>query len=168
VADEDNHSILKFTPDGTKSTFAWGLSPYDVAFDSLGNLFVSVYVGDAGSSILKFTPDGKKSTFASGLGYLDHPTCDDKGNLFVRNWDSHSIFKFTPKGVKSTFASGLNEPFDLAFDRSGNVFVTQEVSPSILKFTADGKKSTFDTGIKPYGMALDAAGNLLVLEYGVT
>src|SRR6266478_1569956 len=83
VADEDNHSILKLTPDGTKSTFASGLSPYDVASDSSGNLFVSVSVGGAGSSILKFTPDGKKSTFASGLGNLVHPTFDDKGNLFV-------------------------------------------------------------------------------------
>src|SRR5438094_7174314 len=60
-------TISKYTPDGTKSTFTYGLMPegvYDVVFDRAGNLFVS----DCGSkSILKFTPDGMKITFASGV-----------------------------------------------------------------------------------------------------
>ena len=61
VAEQDSHSILKFSPDATKSTFASGLRPFDMALDRLGNLFV----WDAESqSIVKFTPDGTKSTFA--------------------------------------------------------------------------------------------------------
>ncbi len=62
VADRDSGSILKFTSDGKRSTFASGLAPENLAFDRSGNLFVW-----DGNAILKFTPDGERSTFASGL-----------------------------------------------------------------------------------------------------
>src|SRR5207249_10260093 len=52
-------TISKYTPDGTKSTFATGHMPegiYDVVLDRAGNPSVS----DGGSrAILKFTPDGQ-------------------------------------------------------------------------------------------------------------
>ena len=39
-ADFSSNTILKFTPDGTKSTYAAGLNgPYGLAFDGSGNLF---------------------------------------------------------------------------------------------------------------------------------
>ena len=64
----DGHSIFKYAPDGTKSTFATGLSPLGLCFDGEGNLFVvDAAVTEAKSSILKFTPDGKKSTVAKGI-----------------------------------------------------------------------------------------------------
>ena|SRR5438045_6944822 len=43
VADNYSGTISKYTPDGTKSTFTYGLMPegvYDVVFDRAGNLFV--------------------------------------------------------------------------------------------------------------------------------
>jgi sugar lactone lactonase YvrE len=74
------HAIFKFTPEGTKSTFATGLkNSSSLAFDTKGNLFVS----DTGSqSIYKFAPDGKKSTFVTGIrgGAM---AFDRSGNLFV-------------------------------------------------------------------------------------
>src|SRR5438128_11202199 len=61
VADTD--SILKFTPDGKRSTFASGLNDAnDMAFDGKGNLFLW-----DGNMIFKFTPDGTKNTFVSGI-----------------------------------------------------------------------------------------------------
>src|SRR5437879_6180757 len=72
----DGNSILKFTPAGTRSTFASGLfQPVALAFDRQGNLFV----GDSGScvcppeqmcdcppgTIYRFTPSGEKTTFAT-------------------------------------------------------------------------------------------------------
>ena len=66
VGDYNSSSIIEITPNGTKSTFASGLnSPYGLAFDSSGNLFVSD--GSSSSSITEITPNGTKSTFASGL-----------------------------------------------------------------------------------------------------
>src|SRR5438046_10519278 len=91
VSNEHSHSILKFTPDGKKSTFASGLGTYGVynlAFDAAGNLFVS---DEESHSILKFTPDGKKSTFATGFNPSD-TAINDKCNLFVAS-EEHSTVK---------------------------------------------------------------------------
>jgi hypothetical protein len=163
-------SISKFTADGKRSTFAFGITrapgricSHDLAFDDKGNLFVV----DC-STIFKFTPDGKRSTFASGLAHLENPAFDDKGNLFVVDWGG-SILKFTPDGKRSTFDSGLDHPEDLAFDDKGILFVSVEEnsSHSILKFTPDGVKSTFATGIgSPSDMAFDRSGNLFVSDGG--
>lgn len=62
------NSILKFLPDGTRSTFASAASglnrPCGLAFDSAGNLFVA----NAGAgNILKFDSGGAVSIFATDL-----------------------------------------------------------------------------------------------------
>ena len=63
----DGHSIFKYSPDGTKSTFAAGLSPLGLCFDGEGNLFVvDAAMTEAKSSILKFTPDGKRNYGCQG------------------------------------------------------------------------------------------------------
>ena len=161
------HSVFKYTPDGTKSTFATGLKyPLGLSFDGNGNLFVSDgAVTDAKSSILKFTPDGKRSMFAKGIS-SDGMTFDRSGNLFVSQGDS--IFEFTPKGVKSTFViSKLANFIDLAFDAAGNLFVVDQavtvpgLGHSIFEITPDRTKSTFATGLEdPSALAVDAAGNV--------
>src|SRR5439155_1744729 len=104
VADTDSASILKFTSDGKRSTFASGLNDAnDMAFDDKGNLFVR-----DGNSILKFTPDGKKGTFATGISYPGDLVFDGAGNLFVSG--SGLIFKFTPDGTRSTLVSDRVSP----------------------------------------------------------
>src|SRR5262249_15816828 len=90
--------------------FASGLSsPFDLAFDSAGNLFVTDW--GSGGHIYKFTPDGTQSTFAQlvapeGLAF------DSAGNLFVVDEDTGNIFKFTPDGVRSTFAKAVGFSMD--------------------------------------------------------
>src|SRR5205809_76676 len=172
VADTD--SILKFTSDGKRSTFASGPNDAkDMAFDDKGNLFVR-----DGNTIFKFTPEGVKSTFASGIVPETYDpyhvaevftglALDRSGNLFVAEHVSGSILKFTPDGKKSTFASGVS-PYKMAVDGAGNLFVTDPGSDSILKFTPDGKKSTFATGISyPGDLVFDRAGNLFVSGSGL-
>src|SRR6266566_594908 len=168
VADTD--SILKFTPDGKRSTFASGLNDAnDMAFDDKGNLFVR-----DGNTIFKFTPEGVKSTFASGIVPETYDpyhvaevftglALDRSGNLFVAEHVSGSILKFTPDGKKSTFASGVS-PYKMAVDGAGNLFAAD--ANTIFKFTPDGKKNTFATGINPGDLVFDRAGNLFVTDPG--
>src|SRR6476659_7437255 len=78
VSDQGSGNIYKFTPGGIRSTFAFGLTPRGLAFNSAGNLFE----GDDGSgNIYEFTPDGTRSTFASGLDPFGL-AFDSAGNLF--------------------------------------------------------------------------------------
>lgn len=168
LADTSNAAILKYAPDGTKSTFASGLpQPVAIAFDREGNLFVA----DSGSgtvqtesTIFKFTPDGTKSTFADlGLSVPLNMAFDGAGNLFLSN--SLDILKFTPDGTQSTFASNVDGVWALAFDKLGNLYAAINTSGanSIMKFAPDGSSGTFvtfsDSG-SITAMAFDAGGNL--------
>jgi sugar lactone lactonase YvrE len=162
-SDFQSGTIFKFTPDGTKTTFASGLSgPVGLALDASGNLFEA---DENSGTIFKFAPDGTKTTFATGLNHPFGLAFDAAGNLFEADDGSGTIFKFTSSGTKTTFASGLSFPTALAFDSMGNLFAANAGSGTIFKFTPSGTKTTFATGLSsPIGLAFGASGNLLVSD----
>ncbi len=178
--------ILRYTPTGTKSTFASGLfQPTALAFDRNGNLFVA----DSGScattggsdcsrptKIYRFTPTGTRRLFAStptssilGMAF------DSAGNLYAA---AGNILKFAPDGNQTTFAASEPGPvgtysWGLAFDAFGNLYATAAAlgpTDTIVRFTRSGVKSTFAT--VPSGalaLAFDDAGNLFaVVDSGQT
>jgi sugar lactone lactonase YvrE len=164
-ADDFSGTIFKFTPSGTQSTFASGLSrPVGLAFDSGGNLFE----GDFGSgTIFEFTPGGTKSTFASGVDTPDGMAFDSAGNLYVATFTAGTILKFTSGGTQSTFASGLGVVTGLAFDSAGNLYAGIFFGGTILKFTPAGTQTIFASGLNdPEGLAFDSAGNLYEADFG--
>jgi streptogramin lyase len=124
--------------------------PSGVATDALGN----VYVTDSGNSkIRKITPDGAVSTlagstygFADGIGaaaQFDNPAAlavDGAGNLYVSDRVNNKIRKITPAGVVSTVAGSAQGFAD------GNGAAAQFASP--------------------YGITLDAIGNLYIADQG--
>jgi sugar lactone lactonase YvrE len=106
-------SIMTFNP---SSVFALGLhNPRALAFDSNGNLYVSVLnfnVGDP--QILRFDPSGNMSVFASGLRAPLGIAFDSSDNLYVADTryfgdaaDDGAIVKIDPSGNRSVFASGF-------------------------------------------------------------
>ena len=98
-----------------------GESPVGLAFDSSGNLFVSIETfSDPGAdSIVYFTPMGVKNTFATGLTFPRGLAFDSSGNLFVAEANAipdGDILKFPPGGGSPTvFASGFGRPEFLTF-----------------------------------------------------
>ena len=167
VADVNNSLIRKITPAGVVSTLAGqaGITgsangtgtaatfnvPSGVAVDASGN----VYVADAGNSLIrKITPAGVVSTLAGQAGV----TGSANGT-----------------GTAATF----NSPAGVAVDSGGNVYVADVVNSVIRKITPAGGVSTLaGSGItgsangtgtaasfnQPYGVAVDASGNVYVAD----
>jgi DNA-binding beta-propeller fold protein YncE len=128
LGDSNDQTIFKFTPDGTRTVFVGpsyftsGEYPVGLAFDSMGNLFVSTesFNGTPTDQILKFSPDGKvESIIATGLTMPRGMAFDGSGNLFVaeeRPFPDGDILEFVGGGGPATvFASGLGGPQFLTF-----------------------------------------------------
>lgn len=168
VADLNNHSIRRISPEGAVSTLAGGRSlagsadgagsqarfssPHGVAVDREGN----VYVADTdNSTIRKITPAGVVSTLAGVAGvaggadgaggaasfrFPQDLTTDSAGNIYVSDVNAHTIRKITPQGVVVTLA-GANGHTGLADGIGG---------AAQFKF--------------PRGIATDGANNIFVVD----
>jgi DNA-binding beta-propeller fold protein YncE len=170
--------IFRFTWDGSQSIFASGLTdPWDVAFDSAGNLFVIDYdrsglLGDA--AIYKITPHGVRIRFASGLTYPSYLAVDSAGNVFVADYNHGTVYKYKPTGSHGTFASGLHHPVGMAFNSLGNLFVVDNSAGNIslgkiYEYKPNGSRSTFtvlDASDHPADLAFDSMGHLLMADLG--
>jgi sugar lactone lactonase YvrE len=166
VADAGNNLIRKITPAGLVSTFAG--------------------TGVAGAAN---GPD--TATFNSPLGVA----LDGSGNVYVADYENNLIRKITSAGVVSTLAgtgvagadngagtiATFNLPESLTVDAAGNVYVVDNGNDLIRKITPTGVVSTLagngqagsanGTGTSasfhsPFGIAIDAAGNLYVADAG--
>jgi sugar lactone lactonase YvrE len=170
VADWNNSTVRKITPDGVVSTLA-GLAgnngsadgagsaarfyfPSDVAVDTNGNVYVADSVNE---TIRKITPSGVVSTLAGlarSYGSTDgtgsaarfhDPTAvavDASGNVYVADQVNQTVRKVTPAGVVTTLA-GFPESAGAA-DGTGNAARFQNLS----------------------GVAVDANGNIYVADTG--
>jgi len=183
-----SHAILQFTPSGTYSVYASGLTfPRGLAFDSIGNLFAAETVVPDNIEIgrvLKFNLRNKVSTVGSAARsyFFEGLAVDLAGNAYVMASDDNSpteagtIFKFTPSGERIVFGSvpgttpgnELQPNWGLAFDSAGNLYAADGGAQTIFKFAPNGMRtvfvgpSAFATGAYPVGLAFDSSGNLFV------
>lgn len=161
--------ILKFTTDGqghyTPSVFASGpaflAQPFDVAFDSGGNLYVSDFDSNA-NAIAKFTSQGVGSIFAKSINIYQPSglVLDGSDNVYVASYNNDLIEEYAPDGTDmGAFAQDdpnsphfLNGPLGLAFDSVGNLYAANHNSDTIEQFDPYGRKTVFaDTNLAgPY------------------
>ena len=125
AADGGDQTIYKFAPNGMRTVFvgpgafAPGESPVGLAFDSSGNLYVSIetFTDPGADSIVDFTPMGVKSIFATGLTFPRGLAFDSSGILFVAEANAipdGDVLKFDTGGPH-VFASGFGRPEFLTF-----------------------------------------------------
>ncbi|MCB4792410.1 MAG: carboxypeptidase regulatory-like domain-containing protein [Elusimicrobia bacterium] len=191
ISDQGNNRIRKVNTSSTIATFAGGgtgglgdggpatsaqlNSPYGVAVDSSGN----VYISDQGNNrIRKVNTSGTIATFAGGgtgglgdggpavLAQLNNPygvTVDTQGSVYISDYTNNLIRKVNASGTIATFAGGgvgglgdggpatsarLTNPSGIAVDDLGNVYISSFIDFRIRKVDTSGIISTFaGTGI---------------------
>ena len=145
----------------------------------------------AGTGIAGASNTADSVSFQSPLGVA----VDGGGNVYVADYENNLIRKIAQNGLASTLAgsgakgsdNGLdtaatfNLPEALAVDQAGNVYVVDNGNDLIRKVTPAGQVSTFagsgqpgssdGTGNtasfnSPFGIAIDANGNLYVADSG--
>ncbi|MDD2764828.1 MAG: immunoglobulin domain-containing protein [Opitutaceae bacterium] len=161
-------------------------SPFDVAVDGAGNL----YVADTDNhTVRKIAPGGMVTTlaglagvsgFADGAGSAarfsapESVAVDAAGNVFVSELWSGTIRKITPAGVVTTVArfpgssdpaafpgsaTGYGPAHDLAVDTDGNLYATNALQNAILKITPDGTVTTLAGSPGIFGGDADGTGS---------
>ncbi len=122
AADASDQTIFKFTPAGASSVFVGPAAftgvqlPVGLAFDQLGNLFVTTEGNEGspgGDAILVFAPDGTESTFATDLADPRGIAFDPSGDLLVAELKAAApgdILKFSTNGSQTVFASAIGRP----------------------------------------------------------
>jgi uncharacterized protein (TIGR03437 family) len=189
IADTGNAVIRKVATDGTISTVAGsgavGLagdgaaalksalnSPYSVAVDSSGNIFIADYGNNrirrvdntsgnigtiAGNENLGFAGDGGAATSA----ILHLPTgvaVDSSGNVYFADSLNNRIRKIAGSNISTVAGNGgfsssgdgfpaasaqLNTPLGVAVDAAGNLYIADSLNNAIRKVSAGGAMSTF-------------------------
>jgi uncharacterized protein (TIGR03437 family) len=149
--------VTGYSGDGGQATLAQLSDPQGLALDATGNL----YIADAITGKLrKVTPNGVISTIAGN------------GALTLSGGDG-----------KSAAAASLLFPASVALDSSGNIFVSEEEGRRVRRIDAatsaisrvaglevtgsiigDGGNPLQASLYDPYGVAIDAQGNLLISD----
>jgi sugar lactone lactonase YvrE len=173
IADTDNSAVRKvdtsgiittvagdgqegYFGDGGPATSAKLEFPSGVAVDTLGNLFIADYYGErirkvdtngiittaAGNGIGGYSGDGGPATNAD-LYYPQSVAVDASGNLFIADSNNRRIRKVDANGLITTVAG------DGTFG-----------------YTGDGGAATNAELDDPYGVAVDAFGNLFIADSG--
>ena len=149
------NGVYRFSGDGGPASSAQLRNPAGVAVDAFGNLFIA----DCDNKrIRKVSPGGLMSTFV--------------GN---------GTYGFSGDGGPATAAS-LRDPWSVAVDAAGNLFIADLLANRIRKVSAstgvittvagnggwglagDGGPATSASLNYPYGVAVDASGNLFIAD----
>lgn len=210
IADAGDHRVRVVTPDGIIRTFAGDghagfrgdggpatqaqlRSPYGVAVDSQGN----VYIADLGNGrVRRVARDGTISTVAGGpdsplrLTAPRNVAVDASGALYISDFGGHRIYRVTASGLTGVVAgtgypgftgdgglavdASIHAPAGLAVDTAGVLYFADTGNRRI-RYVRNGRIETLGVAgmpafvfpiplYAPLSVALDAAGVLYIAD----
>jgi len=136
------NGLVSYSGDGGPAILAQLNGPQGIGVDKTGNLFIA----DTGNAVLREVPTSGEIVTIGGGGALVHPegvAVDNAGNVYVADVQAHLIRKLGTNGSFTTFA--------------GN---------GTLGYSGDGGPATNAELNAPSGVAVDAAGNVYIADYG--
>lgn len=183
-----------FWGDGEAATSAMLNYPNGVAVDAAGNVYIAdqsqrvrkvtastgIISTIAGNGTAGFSGDGGAATSAK----LNNPSSvavDTVGNIYIADTANSVIRKVTAStGIISTIASG-QYPADVAVDTIGNIYYADTFNHRIFKMASNGSSGLVvgngtygysgDGGLAtsaelsdPFGVAVDAVGNIYISD----
>lgn len=183
-----------YSGDGGPATAAQLNTPFGVAVDGAGNIFIADYNNER---VRKVSPDGTITTVAGNgsTGFngfsgaatslsLDAPSAvatDSAGNLYIADFGNALVRKVTPDGMMPTVAKDATSfgVSGVSVDGAGNLFIAfhpqlDKVSPSGIVTTAAGNGQCCYAGdggnaaaaqlSGSAGVAIDTKGNLYIAD----
>jgi streptogramin lyase len=185
VVDNGNSSVAKFSNDGTE------LSPSN-GYTGGGAFFFPVTVAiDANNTPWIASQDGNATHLSSTGTLINTVTCcaypngiaiDATGDAWVADHHADAVARIagTSGMVLSitTKTGGLNDPYSLAADGAGNIWVVNNTDAGTLTEIGGSASASVGTALSPsfgygldaamqspYGIAIDASGNLWVSSF---
>jgi sugar lactone lactonase YvrE len=185
VVDYGNSHITLLSSSGSPLSGTAGYTAADLVFpsaiatDSKCNAYVA---NQSSSTITRVIADGSAFTdFTVGQG----PTSvavDSADNVWSANYYANSVGLVSYAGTvlsgSGYTGGGLNAPRAIAVDGSGNAWIASEHGTTLAEFAAasstnPGQLLSPITGwgadaklVEPYSLAIDAAGNIWISNYG--
>jgi uncharacterized protein (TIGR03437 family) len=198
LSDTDHHRVRKVSPagvittaagtglpgysgDGGAATKAQLNTPYGIALDASGNL----YIADLGNNrIRRVWPDGVITTLLpdSVLATPRNVALDAAGNLYFSEFDGHRVRRVSPAGQVTTIAGNgragfsgdggppeqaqLSFPAGIAIDRGGALLIADAGNNRVRRIFSNGTINTILGGTSgtalstPVTVTSDAQGNI--------
>jgi uncharacterized protein (TIGR03437 family) len=188
------NGISGYTGDGGKAINASLNSPAGLVADKAGNVYISDYGNStvrkvdtsgnittvAGTGTWGYSGDGGPANKAA----LAHPVAlaiDGAGNIYIADPGNTNIREITADGNIHTIASNLDAE-SIAVDAAGSIYYPNYLNSTIQKilsngtqftiagngtvgFSGDGGPATAAQLNEPYGVAVDASGNVYVADF---
>ena len=173
-------TVVRISPDGTKTKVVDLERPTGIVYDAFGNLYIAsarfpkyengIPIPGTFPTILRIDPLGGTTELPCPAARPGALAIDALNNLYVADLIMGRIYKITPLGQVSIFAKGFQMPGEMAFDTSGNLYVANGLKSGISRITPSGEKTVLLRDIKKAGgLTIAPDGKILVtgIEKGV-
>jgi sugar lactone lactonase YvrE len=147
-------------------------SPYGVAVDAAGDIYVSGYNASSGQAgVFEKTPAGILQTLGAGSLYSPASLAvDGAGNVFVADNNLGQVIEIPANGgapasvYPPPHTSGA--PYGVAVDGEGDVFIADAQLQEVFELPSNGGAQTVAytpaSGFNPADVAVDGAGDLII------